>query len=151
MHPFVNDREEFDRLGARAVRMLGDYLRNLPGQAVDREVPAETRRRLMSLPMPERGQAAGEILDFLEREIMPWPVAIGHRRSFAWVNSPPAPIAVLADSVASAMNCGLDGYDHSSVFLMVSVGRWIMELVGFPREGSLCLLLSGGPPRRSTR
>jgi aromatic-L-amino-acid/L-tryptophan decarboxylase len=144
VHPFANDREEFDRLGARAVTMLGDYLQNLPGQAVDREVPGETRRRLMSLPLPEQGQAADEILDFLEREIMPWPVAVGHRRSFAWVNSPPAPIAVLADSVASAMNCGLDGYDHSSVFLMVSVGRWIMELVGFPGEGSLCLLLSGG-------
>jgi glutamate/tyrosine decarboxylase-like PLP-dependent enzyme len=42
------------------------------------------------------------------------------------------------------MNSGLDGYDHSSIFLMVSVGRWIMELVGYPVEGSLCLLLSGG-------
>ena len=144
MHPFAHDREEFDRLGARAVGMLDRYLRNLPDQTVDRQVPAEARRRLMTLPLPEQGQAAEEILDFLEREIMPWPVAVGHRRSFAWVNSPPAPIAVLADSVASAMNCGLDGYDHSSVFLMVSVGRWIMELVGFPREGSLCLLLSGG-------
>ena len=29
-------------------------------------------------------------------------------------------------------------------FLMVSVGRWIMELVGFPVEGSQCLLLTGG-------
>ena len=27
---------------------------------------------------------------------------------------------------------------------MVSLGRWIMELVGFPVEGSQCLLLSGG-------
>ncbi len=144
MHPFAADRGEFDRLGARAVRMLGDYLRELPGQAVDREVPAEVRRRLMSLPLPEQGRTPDEILEFLRREIMPWPVAIGHRRSFAWVNSPPAPIAVLADAVSSTMNCGLDGYDHSSVFLMVSVGRWLMELVGFPEEGSLCLLLSGG-------
>ena len=98
----------------------------------------------MSLPLPEQGQTPEEILDFLRREIMPWPVAIGHRRSYAWVNSPPAPIAILADSVATTMNCGLDGYDHSAMFLMVSVGRWIMELVGFPAEGSLCLLLTGG-------
>ena len=27
MHPFVEDRAEFDRLGARAVTMLGEYLR----------------------------------------------------------------------------------------------------------------------------
>ncbi|NJM91567.1 MAG: aminotransferase class V-fold PLP-dependent enzyme, partial [Rhodospirillaceae bacterium] len=42
------------------------------------------------------------------------------------------------------MDCGLDGYDHSAIFLMKSLGRWIMELVGFPTEGSLCILLSGG-------
>ena len=75
---------------------------------------------------------------------MPWPVAIGHRRSYGWVNSPPAPISILADAVATTMNCGLDGYDHSALFLMSSLGRWIMELVGFPAEGSLCLLLTGG-------
>jgi len=144
MHPFVRDRADFDRLGARAIGMLGEYLRSLPVQPVDRVVPGDIRHRLMSLPLPEEGQAPEEILDFLGREIMPWPVAIGHKRSYGWVNSPPAPISILADAVSSTMNCGLDGYDHSAIFLMVSVGRWIMELVGFPVEGSLCLLLSGG-------
>ena len=143
-HPFVADRAEFDALGARVAAMLGEYLRALPTQPVDRVVPQDVRRRLTSVPLPEQGQAPEEILEFLRREIMPWPVAIGHRRSYAWVNSPPAPISILVDAVSSAMNCGLDGYDHSAIFLMVSVGRWIMELVGFPVEGSQCLLLSGG-------
>jgi len=107
-------------------------------------VPIEVRQRLISLPLPERGQSPEEILDFLRREIMPWPIATGHKRSYGWVNSPPAPISLLADAVASTMDCGLDGYDHSAIFLMASLGRWIMELVGFPTEGSLCLLLSGG-------
>ncbi len=144
MHPFVKDRADFDRLGTSAIGILGEYLRGLPVQPVDRVVPTEVRHRLMSLPLPEEGQAPEEILDFLRREIMPWPVAIGHKRSYGWVNSPPAPISILSDSVATTMNCGLDGYDHSAIFLMVSVGRWIMEMVGFPVEGSLCLLLSGG-------
>src|SRR5688572_7113944 len=143
-HPFAEDRADFDQLGARAVSMLGEYLRDLPDQPVDRVVPTDVRLRLMSLPLPEQGQSPKQILDFLVREIMPWPVAIGHRRSYAWANSPPAPIAILADSVASTMNYGLVGYDHSAIFLMVSVGRWIMEMVGFPVEGSQCLLLTGG-------
>jgi aromatic-L-amino-acid/L-tryptophan decarboxylase len=143
-HPFVEDREDFERLGERVAAMLGAYLRALPAQPVDRVVPAEVRQRLMSLPLPETGLSSREILAFLDREIMPWPVAVGHKRSYAWVNSPPAPISILADAVSSTMNSGLDGYDHSTVFLMVSVGRWIMEMVGFPAEGSQCLLLSGG-------
>jgi hypothetical protein len=81
--------------------MIGEYLRDLPTQPVDRVVPADVRQRLMSLPLPVRGQTPQEILDFLGREIMPWPVAIGHSRSYAWVNSPPAPISILADSVAN--------------------------------------------------
>jgi glutamate/tyrosine decarboxylase-like PLP-dependent enzyme len=144
MHPFAEDRRDFDRLGARTAAMIGEYLRNLPVQPVDRVVPAEVRRRLMSQPLPEKGRSPEEILDFLKKEIMPWPVAIGHKRSYAWVNSPPAPISLLADSVAHTMNSGLDGYDSSGIFLFVSVGRWIMELVGFPVEGSQCLLLTGG-------
>jgi len=81
-HPFVEDRANFDLLGARAVGMLGEYLRSLPAMPVDRVVPGDVRRRLMSLPLPEEGQSPEEILDFLGREIMPWPVAIGHRRSY---------------------------------------------------------------------
>jgi glutamate/tyrosine decarboxylase-like PLP-dependent enzyme len=84
------------------------------------------------------------MLEFLHREILPWPIAIGHKRSYGWVNSPPAPVSILADAVATTMNSGLDGYDHSALFLMSSLGRWIMDLVGFPSEGSLCLLLTGG-------
>lgn len=143
-HPFAQDRADFDTLGTHAIAMLGDYLRALPDHPVDRVVPKDVRQRLISLPLPEHGQTPHEILDFLRREIMPWPIATGHKRSYGWVNSPPAPIAILADAVASTMDCGLDGYDHSAIFLMASVGRWIMELVGFPTEGSLCLLLSGG-------
>lgn len=143
-HPFVLDRDAFDALGNETVRMLGAYLRALPDEPVDRVVPKDVRQRLISLPLPEHGQSPEQILEFLRREIMPWPIAIGHKRSYGWVNSGPAPISLLADAVASSMNCGLDGYDHSAIFLMASLGRWIMELVGFPTEGSLCILLSGG-------
>lgn len=144
VHPFAQDREDFDALGARTVAMLGEFLRALPSQPVDRVVPEEARRRLMSQPLPEQGLAAEDMLEFLRREILPWPIAIGHRRSYGWVNSPPAPIAILADAVGVTMNSGLDGYDHAALFLASSVGRWIMDLVGFPSEGSLCLLLTGG-------
>ncbi|WP_119301382.1 pyridoxal phosphate-dependent decarboxylase family protein [Dongia deserti] len=143
-HPFVLDRERFDALGTETIKMLASYLRALPNEPVDRIVPEEVRQRLISLPLPEYGQSPEEILDFLRREIMPWPIATGHKRSYGWVNSPPAPISLLADAIASTMDCGLDGFDHSAIFLMKSLGRWIMELVGFPTEGSLCLLLSGG-------
>ncbi len=143
-HPFALDRARFAEHGRRVIELLADYLNRLPGESVDRVVPADVRRGLIGLPLPEQGQSPDEIIGFLRDQILPWPIAMGHRRSYGWVNSPPAPIAILADAVAVAMDSGLDGYDHSAIFLMASLGRWMMELVGFPQEGSLCLLLSGG-------
>ena len=105
-NPFVSDRDAFEALGERTVRMLGSYLRALPDEPVERMVPTDVRQRLIALPLPEHGQSPEEILDFLQREIMPWPIATGHKRSYGWVNSGPAPIALLADTVASTMDCG---------------------------------------------
>jgi glutamate/tyrosine decarboxylase-like PLP-dependent enzyme len=143
-HPFAADRAEFSILGRRVVDLLAEYLNRLPGEPVDRIVPQEIRRQLIDMPLPEQGQSADEIIGILADKIMPYPLATGHRRSYGWVNSPPAPIAILADAVSVTMDSGLDGYDHSAIFLMASLGRWMMELVGFPTQGSLCLLLSGG-------
>ena len=146
-HPFVSDRDAYEALGERTVRMLGSYLRALPDQPVDRVVPKEVRQRLIALPLPEHGQSPEQILDFLQQEIMPWPIATGHKRSYGWVNSPPAPNSLLADAVASTMDCGLDGFDHSAIFLMASLGRWIMELVD-SRPRAACASCSAADRRR---
>lgn len=45
IHPFAEDRKDFDRLGARTAAMIGEYLRNLPAQPVDRVVPPEVDRK----------------------------------------------------------------------------------------------------------
>jgi len=144
-----DDRADFTRLGRRTVESLGDYLTRLPDQAVDRFIPDSQRAFLSSLSLPDQGMSADDIITFMEQHVMPWPQATGHQRSFGWVNSPPMPVSVLAETVAQTMNSALDGYDYSGIFLMVSLGRWLMELTGFPAkntagEDSIALLFSGG-------
>ena len=56
-HPFVSDRDAFEALGERTIRMLSAYLRDLPKEPVDRVVPKVVRQTLISLPLPEHGQA----------------------------------------------------------------------------------------------
>jgi glutamate/tyrosine decarboxylase-like PLP-dependent enzyme len=68
----------------------------------------------------------------------------GHPRFFGWVNSPPAPIAVITEILAAAMNPSCAGGDHAAIYLEHCVIRWIKELLGFPIEGSAGLLVSGG-------
>jgi glutamate/tyrosine decarboxylase-like PLP-dependent enzyme len=139
------DRGNFAGLSDRVTQMVGDYLNAIPDEAAQRIIPAEERELLSTLVLPEQGLSAEEILTFMETHILPWPQPTGHPRSYAWVNSPPLPIAIIAETVAQAMNSSLDGFDYSGLFLMVSLERWLMELAGFPRgEDSLALLFSGG-------
>jgi len=142
---FSDDRADFARLGKRTIDALSNYLSDLPDEAVERVVPDAQRRFLSTLEMPSRGMSADDIITFMEQQILPWPQATGHQRSFGWVNSPPMPVSVLAESVAQTMNAALDGYDFSGIFLMVSLGRWLRDLAGFPEgDESMALLFSGG-------
>jgi len=71
-----------------------------------------------------------------------------HARSYAWVNTSPAPISILSDALAITLNNGGDAYHHSSIYIMHSLGRWLMNLSGFvDAEGApngMAILLAGG-------
>lgn len=143
-HPHRRDAAAFRELGASAIELAARHLDTLEAMPVERIVPARVRARLLGQELPQDGLAPRDILAFLAEDVLPWPLPTGHRRSLGWIDSPPAPIGILADTVATAMNCTSDGYDHSGIFLLATVSRWLMELTGFPQEGSMGLLLSGG-------
>ena len=143
-HPHRRDAAAFRTLGATAIDLAARHLETLEDLPVERVVPADVRARLLGQPLPEKGMEADAILAMLASDVVPWPLPTGHRRSVGWIDSPPAPIGILADAVATAMNCTSDGYDHSGIFLLATVSRWLMELTGFPVQGSMGLLLSGG-------
>jgi glutamate/tyrosine decarboxylase-like PLP-dependent enzyme len=68
----------------------------------------------------------------------------GHPRFFGWVNSPPFAIGALAELLAAALNPSCAGGDHAAIYLERAAVRWLMELIGFPTDGSMGLLVSGG-------
>ena len=143
--PLSDDREDFKRLGHRTIDQLHAFLNGIDAGPVDMPVPPAQARMLMSLNLPEAGEAADDIIDFITREVAPYRLSIAHRRSYGWINSPPNPIGILANTVANAMNSGLDGFDHGAMFLMVSLGNWLMELTGFAQgPDSMAILFSGG-------
>lgn len=100
------------------------------------------------MQLPVEGLGAAAILEFVEKKVMPWSMPTNHARSYAWVNTSPAPVSILADALAVTLNNGGDGYHHSSIYLMHSLGRWLMELSGFvDADGSpngMAILLAGG-------
>jgi len=98
----------------------------------------------MNMAMPAAPLSGDEILRLLTERILPYPMGNGHPRFFGWVNSPPAMMAVITEILAAAMNPSCAGGDHAAIYLEHCVIRWLMQLLGFPTEGSAGLLASGG-------
>jgi aromatic-L-amino-acid/L-tryptophan decarboxylase len=135
---------EFRRLGYQAVDMAAKYFAELPEGPVFQRMHESERQALLNMPMPAVPLEPGEILRLIEEQILPHPMGNGHPRFFGWVNSPPGMLAVITEILAAAMNPSCAGGDHAAIYLEHCLIRWLLEIVGFPREGSAGLLVSGG-------
>jgi len=105
--------------------------------------PAE-RAGLMQEPLAARGAEPEAVLERFRAAVLPHAMGNGHPRFFGWVNSPPAPIGVVADLLAATLNPSCAGGDHAAIYIERAAVRWLMELIGFPTEGAMGLLVSGG-------
>ncbi len=147
--PHVDDRHNFSDLLDRTSVAMVKHLSERQNMPVDCSVsPEALRHELSNLPLPTDGMTADDILTFVENKFMPWVMPMTHTRSYGWVNSPPAPIAILCDAIATTMKNGLDDSNTPSTYLMYSLGRWLMELSGFvDADGTpdgMAILLGGG-------
>src|SRR5262245_51666266 len=124
--------------------MIADHLEGVRDQPVFTPMSPAERAALLERPLPMRGAAPESLLAQVGREIFSHPMGNGHPRFFGWVNSPPAPIGVVAELLAAALNPSCAGGDHAAIYVERAAVRWLMELVGFPVEGSMGLLVSGG-------
>jgi glutamate/tyrosine decarboxylase-like PLP-dependent enzyme len=94
--------------------------------------------------LPEGPTAPDVILEQIRQQVLTHPMGNGHPRFFGWINSPPVPFAALTELLAATVNPSCAGGDHAAIYLERCVVRWLMELLGFPTDGSMGLLLSGG-------
>jgi glutamate/tyrosine decarboxylase-like PLP-dependent enzyme len=136
----------FRRLAARAADLLAADLARLqddPLAPVRRPMDPARRARLLAQPLPEAPVAPEEVLRRFEEDVLPHPMGNGNPRFFGWVNSPPQPLAVVAELLAAGMNPSVAGGDHAATYVEHAVLRWLLELLGLDRASG-SILCSGG-------
>jgi aromatic-L-amino-acid/L-tryptophan decarboxylase len=139
----TGDLEEFERTAHALVDAIADHLAVLPGRPVWQPLPAELRRELLSLPLPDGPTGLGPLAGTMARDVLPFAMGNGHPAFFGWVNSPPSLAGVLASLAAAAMNPSVVSGDHADVHLERTAVRWLAELVGYPHAPGAGLLTSG--------
>lgn len=135
--------EQFRELGYRAVDLLVEQLRALPTAPVRHALTDEARTQLMTQPLPDTGCDPAALLDAVADQVLPYPMGNVSPRFFGWVNSPPAPLGVLAEMLAAGLNSSLAGGDHAGTYVEHAVLRWLKALLNYP-EASGAILVSGG-------
>jgi hypothetical protein len=97
----VMDTEEFRHIAHIAVDIAADYLGSIEKRLVFKPMQPSDRQSLLEAQMPDSGISAEGILDQFKSRIMPYPMGNGHPRFFGWVNSPPAPMGIIAEFLAA--------------------------------------------------
>jgi glutamate/tyrosine decarboxylase-like PLP-dependent enzyme len=135
--------EQFRELGYRAIDIIAAQLAALPEIPARRSLPEALRQQFLEQSMPTNGQDPADLLEIVAEYVLPYPLGNISPRFFAWVNSPSAPLGVLAEMLAAAMNSSVAGGDHSATYVEHAVLNWLRELMGFPASAG-GILVSGG-------
>ncbi len=135
--------EAFRTLGYRAVDLIADQLAAIPDAPVRRAMSDELRQQILSQPLPKEAQDPMALLEAFASDVLPYPMGNISPRFFAWVNSPPAPLGILADMLASALNSSVAGGDHVATYIEHAVLNWLKALMMYPANSG-ALLTSGG-------
>src|SRR5947199_277499 len=114
------------RLAHAAVDLAADYLAGIGAAPVFQPMRPAERATLMQEPLDAAGLARETGLERFRPAVLPHAMGNGHPRFFGWVNSPPAPIGIVADFLAAALNPSCAGGDHASIYVERAAVRWLM-------------------------
>jgi aromatic-L-amino-acid decarboxylase len=142
--PFSMDGEAFRDLGHRLVDTMSAYLEELPYNPVYRPLPDEVRRQIEEMRLPAEGIEPDEIVDFFARSVLPYGRGQNHPCFAAFVDPAASKISMLAAFAAAVTNTSGAGGQYAAIYLEQLAVRWLMELIGFPVDGSDGVLLGGG-------
>ena len=145
--PLAIDAQTFRTLGHQLVDQLAAFLESVPDRPVTRdESPSQVREALgLAGPLPESGTDPALLLEQTARLLFDHSLLNGHPRFFGYITAPPAPIGILGDFLASAVNPNVGAWMLSPAATEIEsqTVRWIASLIGYPHDSG-GLLVSGG-------
>jgi aromatic-L-amino-acid/L-tryptophan decarboxylase len=145
--PLAMGAEEFRAAGYALVDRVAGFLDSLPDRAVTSgESPVEVREALgADRTLPRDGEAAALLLDRAADLLFEHSLFNGHPRFWGYITSSAAPIGLLGEMLAAAVNPNVGAWLLSPMASEIEAQtvRWVAEMLGYPTD---CggLFVSGG-------
>ena len=144
--PIRMGADEFRRAGHALIDSIAEFLSGLPERPVTAAEEPRVIEQLIDAPasLPDEGVDADTLLRSTAAMLFDHSLFNGHPRFFGYITSSPAPIGMLGDLLAAAVNANVGSWRLGPVATEIEsqTVRWIAELIGFPAGGGL--LVSGG-------
>ena len=145
--PLDMSPREFRKVGHLVVDRIAELLESLPDRPVTpAETPGTIREAMRaSSQLPEDGIDAGALLDETTKLLFDHSLFNGHPRFLGYITSAPAPIGMLGDLLAAAVNPNVGAWPMAPMATEIEAQtvRWIAELIGYPVDSG-GILVSGG-------
>jgi glutamate/tyrosine decarboxylase-like PLP-dependent enzyme len=137
---------EFRAIGHTLVDQIGTFFDSLPERKLTRDAgPDEIRGLLGTGELPEDGTDAASLIAEVAPLLFDNSLHNGHPKFLGYITSSAAPIGVLADLLASAVNANVGKWDLSPVASEIETQsvRWLADFIGYEPDCS-GLMVSGG-------
>ena len=146
--PLGMNAEEFRRVGHSLVDRIAEYLTWINDRSnpiTHSESPKQVRDLLSSDGLRTDGRSAEELIGKASQLLFDHSLFNGHPRFWGYITSSPAPIGILGDFLASAVNPNVGAFALSPMATEIErqTVRWIADMIGYPTS---CggILVSGG-------
>ncbi|HVQ15067.1 MAG TPA: aminotransferase class V-fold PLP-dependent enzyme [Vicinamibacterales bacterium] len=145
--PLEMDADRFRAIGHALVDQIAASLDAIPRGPVTKDrTPAAVREALgLNGALPSEGVDAATLLSSTATQLFEHSLFNAHPRFWGYITSSPAPIGILGDFLASALNPNVGAWTLSPAASEIEAQavRWIAELVGYP-TGCGGIFVSGG-------
>jgi aromatic-L-amino-acid decarboxylase len=133
------------RFGYRIVDLLANHFAEMAQGPVGAKADPAQIISLFDRDPSEQGRDPQEILDQLERDVLPNNLHVDHPRFLAFVPGPNNFVSAMADALAAGFNIfnGTWFGGSAAAALELGVVRWLCRVCGFPSEAG-GLFVSGG-------
>jgi len=123
----------------QTAELAADFLDGLPSRPVHATATHDELLAAFGGPVPQRGEASGEVVSELARIADPGLIGSAGPRYFGFVIGGGLPAALAADWLTSTWdnNAGLYAIGPSASVAEEVAGAWLIELFGLPPTSSI--------------
>jgi glutamate/tyrosine decarboxylase-like PLP-dependent enzyme len=141
------DAEEFRRIGHRLVDDVAGLLASIRDRPLTSAEDPGTIRGLLDADaaLPEEGTEAAKLMKEATELLLDHSLYNAHPRFFGYITAGAAPVGMLGDLLAAAINPNVGAWTLSPMATEIEAQtvRWLADFVGFPQDGD-GVLVSGG-------